>query len=802
MYKDLNGDVGIRFPIKVDIAQNPHKVSLLIQSELGGSVFPSQEKWKKHKTQFNIDKNMVFSHVNRLIRCIVDCQLHMDDAVSVRHSLELARSLAAGVWDNSPFQMKQIDMIGEAGVRKLAQAGINSVETLQNTEPHRIEYVLGRHPPFGQKVLAKAVEFPTLHVSVKQMGKECSPGRWVKIKFKADIGFVNEKIPLVFRKKAVYVCFMAETSDGQLIDFRRFAAKKLENGQEILLSVQLTKPATSINCHIMCDEVAGTSRRAELAFEHFPASYFPTPEPMALQSAVTETKANTAFKGPQDFDDFGDIDDADLLAAFDNEEGIEVVHDIDKLVEDSKALEKKPLKRKASKISATHEADPAPFREPVQLENGRWTCQHYCKEQGKSCKHLCCANGVENPKKPGRKKALKTSTVYQEEEDAAVPHPPAKTSPFEKARLRSEAKKQKSTAASTQKVNNTDSLHRTEPEATSPPPSRIPAHRYEKGKAPELSFMQNPYGLSKINDVGADEDVFAFDVDDVMDVFGDGETFNKGTSNRGISSQRAGPRPENKPAYAPPEQNKKPTRKQVQSDVHSSNGDQMGTPEVKLTAVDTIQSQEPDFYAAELGNEADFGAFDAPLAHITPTATQRWASTPPTRSIVVASAPQEKQKKNFITGETSCPEKSLQKAPEAIFGEEDFGNSAVEAFFAAMEAVDYNPWAKKQKLSPDISAGSSVPSPRTGGQLQTSTARTSPVLGDPEILIRQPLTALQNAPVRQQIAVKPDLVESAGEEVFKTDVERQKQLAEEEQRKKWEGLEDFYEEFGDFVEII
>lgn len=43
----------------------------------------------------------------------------------------------------------------------------------------------------------------------------------VKIRFKAEVAFINEKLPTSFQRRTVYVCFLAETSDGRMIDFRR-----------------------------------------------------------------------------------------------------------------------------------------------------------------------------------------------------------------------------------------------------------------------------------------------------------------------------------------------------------------------------------------------------------------------------------------------------------------------------------------------------------------------------------------------------------------------------------------------------
>jgi hypothetical protein len=43
----------------------------------------------------------------------------------------------------------------------------------------------------------------------------------VQAKFRAVIGYDNDKAPVIFHRKAVYVTFLAETSDGELLDFRR-----------------------------------------------------------------------------------------------------------------------------------------------------------------------------------------------------------------------------------------------------------------------------------------------------------------------------------------------------------------------------------------------------------------------------------------------------------------------------------------------------------------------------------------------------------------------------------------------------
>lgn len=87
--------------------------------------------------------------------------------------MELARSFGARVWDDSPLQMKQIEQIGVVAVRKLAAAGITSIEALESTEAYQIDMILSKNPPFGVKLLNRLGDFPKLRVSVKMVGKVC-----------------------------------------------------------------------------------------------------------------------------------------------------------------------------------------------------------------------------------------------------------------------------------------------------------------------------------------------------------------------------------------------------------------------------------------------------------------------------------------------------------------------------------------------------------------------------------------------------------------------------------------------------
>jgi ATP-dependent DNA helicase HFM1/MER3 len=166
MYKLLNKSPSIRFAIPVNLDLPAHKTSLIIQSILGSADLSWEGEMAKHRSQYALETTLVFKSVNSLIRCIIDCQICLGDSVSIHSALMLERSLGSKIWDDSPLQMKQIENIGVIGVRKFVNAGIRCMEDLEACDPHRIETLIGRNPPFGMKILEVVKTFPKLRVSL------------------------------------------------------------------------------------------------------------------------------------------------------------------------------------------------------------------------------------------------------------------------------------------------------------------------------------------------------------------------------------------------------------------------------------------------------------------------------------------------------------------------------------------------------------------------------------------------------------------------------------------------------------
>ncbi|KAK0247544.1 ATP-dependent DNA helicase MER3 [Friedmanniomyces endolithicus] len=403
-YKELNKNSSIKFPIPVNLDQPAHKVSLVIQAVLGAIDLPSEDY--KQRLEFGVAKVTIFQQAQRFVRCIVDCQLFLDDAVSTRNALMLARSLGAQVWDDSPLHMKQLDGVGLVSVRKLAVAGIKSIEDIETTEAHRLEGILSRNPPYGEQLQKKAKAFPKLRISMKTVGEPIiKKGQHVTVNIKAEISLLNETIPTMFQGRQVYVCLLAEISDGHKVHFARISAKKLGAGQEVMFSANLTNAGQTIRAYIMCDEIAGSARHAMLKPE-IPAMAFPPPKAAeeankhrseAVYAPNKAKRRAPALKSGVDVesvsDEFGDagLDDTDLTFA---ETGGFV--DIDDL--DHSGKQKKQKTTHATLVNEDWE--------PRQLANGKWACGHACKDKT-ACKHMCCRDGLDKKPKPPKQNGTK-----------------------------------------------------------------------------------------------------------------------------------------------------------------------------------------------------------------------------------------------------------------------------------------------------------------------------------------------------------------------------------------------------------
>ncbi|KAI4841945.1 P-loop containing nucleoside triphosphate hydrolase protein [Aureobasidium sp. EXF-8846] len=404
LYKELNGMDDIRFPSRTDLSTPAQKVSLIIQAVLGGVSHIADQA--AHRVQYNIDQSLIFQHVHRLIRCIVDCQSIDKDAVGIRNSLMLSRSLAAKVWDDSPMVLQQIEQIGPVAVRKLVDAKITTMDELSSTDPGRLELVLNKASPYGITMHRRVQTFPRLRVNLQMIGQPIvKPREHVAVKLQIEFGFLNDKFPTLYRNKPVFVIVLLGTSDGQKINFFRLSAAKLQNINPITETAYLTSSTQLIECYVMCDDLAGTMQEAVLR-PAIPASAFQyvkdttVDSSKANQGARAPSVVKKSLKVPQSTDDNewddGGLNDDDFIGAEPKEDEFT---DVDAL--DQPNLNLPEAGQSTSKPSIANTVN-APNEQ--RLENGNFACNHRCKDRS-ACKHPCCKVGVEKRPKPRPKKS-------------------------------------------------------------------------------------------------------------------------------------------------------------------------------------------------------------------------------------------------------------------------------------------------------------------------------------------------------------------------------------------------------------
>lgn len=403
--REFNKSPFIKFPIHEAVTTVAHKVSLMIQVQLGGIELPTEKDFTHTSRQFRTETSIIFERIQRLIRCVIDCKSVDCDAISTRHALDLARSLSAGFWDYSNLQLRQIPNFGPVAVRKLVSSNINSIEKLISADTSTIERVMSKNPPHGKKTKDMLVGFPRLRLSGQTEGQiKVKNGQKPIIKVKVQLSYDNEKLP-IWKSRKPSLIFMAETTDGTLVHMWRGNIAKLEKGGFcVTFSAELSGPDEEIKCLVACEEIVGTAKSCTIK-HNIPASAFPPLD--ATPAASTAPKAKQLFKATEsnqdEYDEFnGDrLGDEDMLAMAQSVEQAEGNYDSDDFA-DIEDFERKKKPTESSKTKQEEEL------EPVIMANGKWSCNHVCRDNqllknGQACKHKCCHEGLDKPRKIKRK---------------------------------------------------------------------------------------------------------------------------------------------------------------------------------------------------------------------------------------------------------------------------------------------------------------------------------------------------------------------------------------------------------------
>ncbi|KAK4174792.1 putative ATP-dependent DNA helicase [Triangularia setosa] len=438
LFRELNQSPLIVHPIKEAVTQTWHKISLMVQAHLGSAQYPDSADAAKARRQLMLERKIVFERLNRLVHAVIDCKVNDYDAVGMKNALELARALVAESWEGRVTQLTQVSSIGPVGMRKLASKGIRTVLELADMDSVDIERLMARQTPFGMTIKSSLDKFPRLSFDLVLVGHKAQPRSTdaaVEVEVRANLRYLNRLGPPYWKKKTPNINFLAETTSGTLSFFWRGNIRKLEAnkepGYELKFSVGLQNANDDIVCHFTCEEIVGTMVSKTLK-HNIPASAFPkraalatVPTSWAQSAAAKLTQPPATHRSnnanPMDELDDGGIDDTEFLLAAEQavarsttnpnpsftvpstQASSPMGEDSDGTPDQYPGIDE--LVEMAQDEGSSQTSRPEPdTRDPIQLPNGKWQCNHNCAggtltKTGKPCTHKCCKEGLYKPRK-------------------------------------------------------------------------------------------------------------------------------------------------------------------------------------------------------------------------------------------------------------------------------------------------------------------------------------------------------------------------------------------------------------------
>ncbi|KAI1848843.1 hypothetical protein JX266_005271 [Neoarthrinium moseri] len=400
----------VMFPIKGTISDTWHKIFLMVQVHLAALELPPGKETDIIKRQTAIKKRLIFDRLNRLVQCVIDCKVADGDGPGARVGLELARALMADSWEAHPAQLRQVNGIGPVAMRKLTSHGIENVLELAGQEAQDLERIMSRNPPYGKNMLKLLDGFPRLTMHAELV--KSSQMTWtrtedtVSVMVNVRIGFENSKSPS-WKGKSPAVALLVETTSGALAYFWRNNISTIKDGLNLQFPVAVRESTENVTCFFSCEDIVGT-QVTETIYLDVPASVFQDlPKRHGTDRATSSSFQDSSYDEGLADQDMLDALDTEYLslpcleyqsARFDKD-----FPDIDNVLDVTKEID----------VNEQFETE---IWTPVQLDNGRWMCNHHCAggeltKNGKPCSHKCCHEGLEKPRPPPHKKKAPSKSL-------------------------------------------------------------------------------------------------------------------------------------------------------------------------------------------------------------------------------------------------------------------------------------------------------------------------------------------------------------------------------------------------------
>ncbi|KND88199.1 ATP-dependent DNA helicase MER3 [Tolypocladium ophioglossoides CBS 100239] len=266
-FREINNHTAIPYPISENISEPWHKAFLLVQIDLQRTWWPNKISAKARKDLLQ-ERGRIYILLDCVLRCLVDIFGQRRDGRGVSVALDVLRSIKAGIWEGSENELLQVEGVGLATMGKLVRAGVKNIKQLLKLEFYHIERLLSRNPPFGHKMLRQLANFPVLRLQF-DIVDQYSPVQtsiagtsktanldgplWIA---RVMLGYENEEVPS-WNKKAPGATLVIEGEGGRLIWFWRGSVKRLADGKELVVGLDVRK-GEELKVAFACEEIVGT----------------------------------------------------------------------------------------------------------------------------------------------------------------------------------------------------------------------------------------------------------------------------------------------------------------------------------------------------------------------------------------------------------------------------------------------------------------------------------------------------------------------------------------------------------------
>lgn len=313
------------------------------------------------------------------------------------------RSLSANCWEGLACQLAQIPGFGPVAVRKWTARGIDTVKAVTKLDFQGMERIASRNPPFGRNLSKLLEDFPRLHLdaTLHEPSQSGGPQDAILVTIHARLHHSTPKKAPTWNKKVPAVSFIVTTSSGDLAFAWRGNISKIDydSGLPLKISVPLTQSSQAITCSLSCEEIVGTEVVAVLESQ-LPVAAFTM---KAADRTAILASGNHKDKKTITDASYDDVADEDLLAALVTFDGLRQ-NDVHSKATDDFGTDDFP-----HIDDILGEEKPTSTFEPEKMDNGKWMCNHVCRNKGltksgKPCSHKCCTEGLDRPRAPPQPK--------------------------------------------------------------------------------------------------------------------------------------------------------------------------------------------------------------------------------------------------------------------------------------------------------------------------------------------------------------------------------------------------------------